>query len=390
MKIIHCCLAAFYIDNYGYQENTLPKIHKLQGHEVEIVASTETYIENRFLGYVNPGSYINENGIKVTRLRYASWLPHRIMRKIRAYQGLYDVLEVFKPDIIFLHDVQFLDARVVVNFVTHNPHVKIYADGHTDFINSARNWLSKNVLHKIIYRYCAKVLEPYTEKFFGVTPLRVNFFRDVYGIKESKLDLLVMGIDDSVINIADKKAIRSEVRSKLGFSEDDIIIISGGKIDKRKNIHVLLKAFDNINKAFTNRNIKLVLFGATSEEMAYLIDVMLASENVLYLGWLKPDEVYQYLLASDIACFPGTHSVLWEQAVGLGIPSVFRKWEGMQHVDVGGNCLFLEGDTHTELYDQILKLVNDPEFYTELKNVAETKGVERFSYYKIASKAIGY
>ena len=46
MKILHCCLAAFYIDNFSYQENIFPKIHKLQGHQVHIIASTETYLEN--------------------------------------------------------------------------------------------------------------------------------------------------------------------------------------------------------------------------------------------------------------------------------------------------------------------------------------------------------
>ena len=49
MKVLHCCLAAFYIDDYGYQENILPKMHKIQGHQVKIVSSTETYIDNQTL-----------------------------------------------------------------------------------------------------------------------------------------------------------------------------------------------------------------------------------------------------------------------------------------------------------------------------------------------------
>ena len=64
--------------------------------------------------------------------------------------------------------------------------VKIYADGHTDFINSAKNWVSKNILHKIIYKYCAKKIEPYVAKFYGTLPLRVKFIRDVYGINPKK------------------------------------------------------------------------------------------------------------------------------------------------------------------------------------------------------------
>ena len=78
MKILHCCLAAFYIDNYGYQENILPKIHTLQGNEVKIIASTETYQKNNVLGYVRPSNYINENQIPVVRLPYIKWLPHHL------------------------------------------------------------------------------------------------------------------------------------------------------------------------------------------------------------------------------------------------------------------------------------------------------------------------
>jgi 1,2-diacylglycerol 3-alpha-glucosyltransferase len=65
MKILHCCLASFYIDNYGYQENILPALHKRDGHEVHIIASTETYIENKSIGYINAGSYLSDTNIEV-------------------------------------------------------------------------------------------------------------------------------------------------------------------------------------------------------------------------------------------------------------------------------------------------------------------------------------
>ena len=82
MKIIHCCLAAFYIDNFSYQENILPKIHKLQGNDVFIIASTETYFENKLI-YSESKEYINENGIKVKRLSYIKYLPNIFAKKLK-------------------------------------------------------------------------------------------------------------------------------------------------------------------------------------------------------------------------------------------------------------------------------------------------------------------
>lgn len=39
MKILHLCLACFYIDGYTYQENILPRINREDGHDVRILAS---------------------------------------------------------------------------------------------------------------------------------------------------------------------------------------------------------------------------------------------------------------------------------------------------------------------------------------------------------------
>ena len=116
MKILHCCLANFYIDGYGYQENILPKMHKIQGHEVSILASTETYIDSKKIGYVGPSSYYTESGIPITRVPYKRILPHFIMRKLRIYSGVTEVLYSFKPDIIFIHGLQFISIIDIVDY----------------------------------------------------------------------------------------------------------------------------------------------------------------------------------------------------------------------------------------------------------------------------------
>ena len=92
MRVLHCCLAAFYIDNYGYQENILPRMHKAQGHDVMILASTETYVDNLNLGYVKSNNYINEDGIPVIRIPYKRGIPSKLVHKLRIYEGVYDVL----------------------------------------------------------------------------------------------------------------------------------------------------------------------------------------------------------------------------------------------------------------------------------------------------------
>lgn len=383
MKILHCCLASFYIDDYGYQENILPIMHQLQDHKVSILASTETFLGNSVIGYTNSGSYITKEEIPLIRINYVKWLPAILSIKLRIYQDVTKNLEKLQPDIIFIHGSQFISINALAKYAKKNPHVKIYVDGHTDFINSGTNWVSKNILHRIIYKWCAKRIEPYTIKFYGVLPIRVDFFTDVYGIPPSKVELLVLGFDPTKVDFSRKYEIRKRLRNELSIPQKNLVIITGGKIDSRKKIDILMETVINLNIP----DISLIVFGTPSEDLKTKINALIKSENIKYIGWVPSDKVYDYYLASDLAVFPGTHSVLWEQAVGVGLPCIFKKWEGMQHVDLNGNCLFMENVS--ELEEMILSLYNNRSKLLEMRKVAEEKGKKEFSYYEIAKRAIG-
>lgn len=384
MKILHCCLANFYVDDFGYQENILTKIHKMQGHTVEILASTETYLKDNSVGYLIPSQYLSKDGIIVTRIPYAAFLPHLIVKKLRIYIGIKRKLVEFKPDIIFLHDIQFLSILEIVRYKKKNPHVVIFADSHTDFINSARGFISKNILHRIIYKFCAKSIEPYTSRFYGTLPARVEFLKSMYKISSKKVELLELGADDTLFDFSQYDTIRTSTRERLDLSNDDFIIICGGKIDKRKNIHLLVDAIEKLEVT----SIKLILFGTPDSEMGYLLEKINTVSNIKYLGWQSTADIYNLLFAADLGVFPGTHSVLWEQACGVGLPCVFKKWDMIEHVDLGGNCLFIQGLDSSEIRDAITRISTDRDLYKKMREVAIRKCIPHFSYSEIAKRAI--
>jgi len=383
MRILHCCLANFYIDNYGYQENVLSKMHKLQGHDVAILASTEIFIDNAKLGYTKPSSYVTNDGIPITRIPYVSWLPHSIVKKLRIYKGIKKTLLAFNPDVIFIHGGTFVSISDIIGYVKNRPNVKVYVDGHADYINSASNWVSKNILHKIIYRWGIQRIEPYTRRFYGTLPLRVSFLKEIYGTPSHKTELLLLGIDDSNIKFEEKEDIRKKKRRELSVKEDEFVIITGGKIDRRKNIHILLKVISELKV----NDIKLIVFGDSNKEMEDEINLLSKNANIRNIGWILPDQAVDYIFASDLACFPGTHSVLWEQAVGLGLPAIFKRWAGIDHIDLNGNCILLDEINEDILKNAILNIFEDKLLFNNMKKTAED-GKKKFSYYEIAKKAI--
>lgn len=384
-RILHLCLANFYIDNYSYQENILPKEHKNLGYEVLIVASTESFDSVGNLTYLDPCEYLNEDQIKVIRIPYLKILPKFIMKKIRSYTGLTEILNEYNPHIIFIHDVQFLDAYKIRRFVYSHPDVEIFADCHADFSNSARGFFSREVLHKIFYRFCANILNQVVKQFWGVLPSRVKFLNEVYHLPRSKIDLLLMGAEEKYMSRSVDLDYIKFIQIKYSIPPNSKIVVTGGKIDRfKKEILTLMESFSKLQS-----DCHLIIFGTVDIQLLSQFNQLLRSNVRLhYLEWLTVDETYRILSIADLAVFPGRHSVLWEQCVGIGIPMVLKHWPFIDHLDLGGNVSWLKEFT-TEAIASKLDSCLSQETLDHMKSVALSNKRFDFSYTRIAKKSIG-
>ena len=148
---------------------------------------------------------------------------------------------------------------------------------------------------------------------------------------------------------------------------------------------MLIEAFNKLGR----EDAHLIIFGNYNDEMEKVCKPMF-NERVTNIGWLNSNDVYPYFLAADLAVFPGTHSVLWEQACAAGLPAIFKDWDGgMNHVDVGGNSILLKDVTADIIKDTILNILENKNVYSKMKDIAETTGRKTFSYIEIAKKSIG-
>ena len=358
----------------------LPKYHVKMGYDVTVIASLFTFgADGRGSWLEGYSEYDDKNGFHVVRLPYKK--PLMINKTLRHYDRFEEILNREAPDIIFSHNVSFADVSVLVKYLKKHPNVRVYADNHADFVNSAKHLLSKHILHPIIWRYYAKMLEPYLVKCYGVIPIRCRFLKEVYHINPDIIEFLPMGVDDESIP-ADRMAIRTAIRKELSIPEDDMVILTGGKIDRLKNTHVLVEAFNSIR----NRHIHLIICGTLTPDMEYLETEIAKNQNIHHLGWCNPERVMNCMVASDMACFPGTHSTLWEQSVGVGLPAIFKRWSEMEHVNVNGNCCFVKGDDVEELKIAISSMLNTENFMQyKTKSIEASKS---FLYSEISKKAI--
>lgn len=379
MKIVHLVMVGPYTEGFTYQENLIPKYHKILGHDVTIITNNWIWNSQGNLEAVEPGTY-DDNGVKVIRIPTNRGNCYSRFKK---YPLLMKKLIGERPEILFIHDCQFLDLRTVLKYLKKYKCQRVFLDNHSDFGNSARNWLSLNILHKIIWKRGVNKIEPYVNKFYGVMPARVDFLKDIYGLPANKCELLIMGADDQYSNSATVSTFRAETRKELGFTDDDFIIVTGGKIDVAKyQVLNLMDAVAEINDS----KLKLVIFGSIDKAIKNKFDSKL-NNSIKYVGWVDNVGSYKYFSAGDIVCFPGRHSVYWEQVGGMGIPMIVKYQKGCTHVDSGGNVKFLQESSKDEIIEVINSILNNPDEYTKMKKIAED-GVDKFSYMQIAKRCI--
>lgn len=386
MRILHICLGNFYIDNYSYQENILPKYHQKLGNEVKIIASFANFRKNGDLfvdySFNNNLNYFTRDGIEVFRIPYKRScfnLLNNIFIKLRVYSNWSDIVKSFNPDILFIHGGQFFDLYKIKAFKRQNPDLKIFIDNHADYINSAKSWVSLNIYHKLIWKSVIKNVEKIVQKFWGVTPLRSKFLKEVYSINSDKIDTLIMGVDEDASEFNQKEKIREEVRNKFKFNNDTIVFIHGGKIDELKNTIQLIKDFSRNS----DKNWKLLLFGTVSDSISMEFNNLIElDKRIIYLGWMDSKDIYKYLYGSDISVYPGTHSVLWEQSIGLGKPTIIKKWDGFNHLKINKSVIELE-----DINDLNLLLNEVASNLDEYHEIAK-ENINVFSYKIIADKSI--
>lgn len=381
MKIVHICPT--YTKNLSYQENYLTKYQKKMGYDITVITSQWIYNDTGKLVLTDETSSKDENGIKIVRLRYSNCNNYNY--KFKKFNNLISQLVTEKPDVIFLHGCQWVYVNDVVNFLKTNKNVILYVDNHADYSNSATNWFSKNILHKIIWRHYARKLIPYTEKFYGVLPERVEILKKLYKIPSDKCQLLLMGADDELVTKYNNNQVREKIKHELNITNNDFIIVTGGKIDNSKiQTLYLMKA---VNKL---KNVKLIIFGSVIQELKEQFDSLLGN-NIIYVGWIKSNETYRYISIADLVVFPGRHSVLWEQTVAQGKPLIVKYWNGTTHVDIGGNVKFLYNDSENEILNIITEIVNNKNMtFTKMKKFALLPEKSKFLYSKIAIESVNY
>lgn len=380
MRIVHIAPNSPYNDNWGYQENLLPRYQRKLGHEVTLLIPNLTHGEDG-LEETACSRYTLGDGVQVIRLKRKNFGIH-VISNTASWLPVYPLLQELQPDLIFFHGLISLSIWDAVKYKRHHPGCVLVQDNHMDDNIGKQAHTLKERFFRSYYRLLNRYSVPYVDRIYGVTPWRKQYAETYFRIPHEKTDVLMLGADDDRIDFANRSRIRENIRKQYNIQPDDFLIVTGGKLDAKKKTLVLMQACSAIQE------VKLLIFGKVDAAIQENFECHLTrSQNIIFAGWIPSERVYDYFFAADLVFFPGQHSVLWEQACAAKVPCVFEAWEGMAHVNNGGNADFVTPVNVETVSGKIRELCRTAK-YERMKQTAQSEKTDVYRYSHIAVKSL--
>jgi 1,2-diacylglycerol 3-alpha-glucosyltransferase len=395
LKIVMIC--DFYDPALEYQENLLAKYYAKHGHRVTIIASHTQDVFD-FVQDRRPGRRQAER-VEVDHATLIR-LPYRLnlFNRLRAFPNLGPILADEAPDLIYFHDVSpnLLDA---VRYIKPRPHVRMILDCHADLSNSGANWASRRILHGVIRRAFLDRARPYLSRIFPVVPASFTFLESLYGVPREEMELLPLGTDtDFGLQVMARRE-GQEVRRSLGIDPDVMVVFTGGKLTPAKRTEAVIDAVRRIDQA----DVHLIVVGEVGPaDQDYRLKLAQAAADcgrIHFVGWQDKNGVYRHLDAADIAVFPASQSVLWQQSIGMGLPIIVGEYSGnrrsrqdVSYLNTHDNVIVLlaEGSLEDQILEHLSRLAEDKNLRHRMSAGAQRVSGELLDYNRIVRQTIRF
>jgi 1,2-diacylglycerol 3-alpha-glucosyltransferase len=390
MKIVMLC--DFFDESLEYQENLLVKYYVKHGHEVTVIASTFDSVFDYYADRhdnTRPARTYRHGGAKIVKLRYR----YNLLNRLRAYTRIDRILEEEAPDLIFVHDIM-LNLPEAVRYVERHQDCRMIMDYHADYSNSGKNALSLKVLHGVIRKWFLDRARPHLSRIFPIVPAGAQFLHEVYKVPHSEMEILPLGADTDLGNEVRQRQEGRVLRRSLGIPDDALVIFTGGKLAPAKRTELLIEALLRLS----SHPLHLVIAGdADAGDAAYkqrLVSLAEGRPNIRFAGWLGPVDMYRHLDMADLAVFPASQSIIWQQAIAMGLPLIVGNsgHQDISYLNLHRNIVILDREDirADRLAEAIEGVVADPARVREMSEGAARVADEWLNWDKLIQKTLRY
>ncbi len=287
-----------------------------------------------------------------------------------------DVIHAHHPALLGQVAAKKANALDIPLVFTHHTRYREYS--HYAF--ALPQGLAKQVIERWIGDYmshCQHVIVP--------SQSIKEILTETYGVTQG-ISVLPTGIEVAQYQQAEA----GDIRQQRGWAEDDVVLISVGRLAKEKNFATLITAVAPVIRK--NRPVRLVILGEGEERagLEALAAELGVAERVNLLGTIPFDEVPNYLKAADIFCFASiteTQGLVTLEAMATGLPVVAVDATGTRDAVADGVEGLLTPNEAEALTAALTKMVEDETMRQKMAETAVHKANE-FDIQKLAKRLV--
>ncbi|HXD93301.1 MAG TPA: glycosyltransferase family 4 protein [Bacteroidia bacterium] len=386
-------ITAHYMPEVGYQEVHLPKAFARNGHTVKVFtsnASVDLGGEMNKLTYKS-GLFKDEKyGFEILRLPAISY-------KSKAYSfGLRKAVEEFKPDVLVVLGVAKIFPLPLLNaaFGKKVKMVSIYGDAKEYLDRNTFKQKFKTSLFELGYRFIKEPLYRravrYGERLVMNIPETNDFFLDFLKgddkkIFEQKRLMLTLGFnpDEYFYNETDRLSKRKE----LGISDDEVVLITSTRVNKRKNLEGNIELVSRLRAE--GKKLKYIIVGFLGDAYERELKAFTLSqpepEAFICFPFLNAEEIRKMYCAADVGIWIKV-AISIQEAMGTGLPIILENKPSVNHLlknEVNG--WFYKKDNFESVIKKAVSILQDKKMDRE-KLARENEAT--LSYDTIAQKII--
>jgi phosphatidylinositol alpha-mannosyltransferase len=178
------------------------------------------------------------------------------------------------------------------------------------------------------------------------------------------------------------------------FCDDKLNILFVGRLESRKGLNYLLKAYKRIKEELPNSRLIVVGPGTRLRHKYEKLVRRSGLEDVIFLGHVSYDELPRYYKTADIFCSPATgresFGIVLLEAMALGKPVVASNIEGYANVVTHGiEGLLVPPRDEAALAKTLISLMTDNLARQQMGARGKLRAAE-FSWEHIAQRVLSY
>ena len=297
-----------------------------------------------------------------------------------SYRRIAAAIGEFAPDIVHTHSSK---AGILGRAAASRQRIPVV---HT--IHGAAFHVGQSMLARAIFRRAERWAARRCQALISVCDAMTTQYVDAGIAPLEKFTTIYSGMD--VEPFLDPPRAREEVRSELGFADDDVVIGKIARLFDLKGHRFLLEAAGRIAAACPRAKFLLVGDGPLRSRFEDRIASQGLTDRFVLTGLVPPERIPELIHATDLV----VHASLWEglarvlpQSMLSGKPVVSFAIDGAPEVVIPDETgLLVPAGSVDGLVDSVTQLVEDEPLRKRMGNEGLRRSIETFRYQDMARR----